>query len=203
MQRKAKVALRKAALNTLAVIFFLAMLPGCAVVGPLLSVGSFIGAAPLQYASAVYTVGEYTYEYAANDKDPSEVIEGKILAVLDGSAFDVPDFSEDDATDGTDEVMLADGKPATKVEVLEATMAAKADEPRLTKAETVEAAISAQARKERVEQILGRRSLQFERLELRRMAFLKARSGGELSLRQTSLATSPDLFQGSGKTTLR
>ena len=203
MYRKAKAALRKAALTITAVVFFLSMLPGCAVVGPLLSMGSFIGAAPLQYASTVYTVGEYTYEYAANDKDPSEVIEGKIMAVLDGSAFDVPDFSKDNAD--TDDTMLAkaDGTPATKVEVLEATMVAKADEPRLTKAETVEAAISAKARQERIDHILGRRNLEFERLELRRMAFLKARSGGELSLRQTSLASSPDLFQGSGKTTLR
>jgi hypothetical protein len=203
MHRKAKAALRKAALTITTVIFFLSMLPGCAVVGPLLSVGSFIGTAPLQYASAAYTVGEYTYEYAANDKDPSEVIEGKIISVLDGSAFDMPDFDRDDAAGGTDEVMLADGTPASKVEVLEATMAAKADEPRLTKSETVEVAISAKARQERIEQILGRRSLEFERLELRRMAFLKARSGGELSLRQTSLSSSPDLFQGSGKTTLR
>lgn len=183
--------------TTLAVILFLALLPGCAVVGPLLSVGSFVGAAPLQYASTAFTVGEFTYEYAANDKDPSEVIEGKIMAVLDGSAFQMPDAKDGDPVDDT---MVAD---ASKVEALQSTLAEKTGETRLTKAETVEVAISAQARKQRIEQIMGRRSLEFERLELRRMAFLKARSGGELTLRQTAMASSPDLFQASGRTSLR
>jgi len=180
MHRTTKAALRKAVPTTFAVIFFLALLPGCAVVGPLLSVGGMVGFAPLQYASTAMTVGEYAYEYAAHDKDPSEVIEGKIMAVLDGSAFEMPDFDGDD-----EPTMVADGAPTTK-------------------AETVEAAISTEARKQRVEYLLAHRNLQFERLELRRMAFRRARSDGELSLRQTAMASSPDLIRSAeGKTTLR
>lgn len=188
----------------MAVILFLALLPGCAVVGPLLSVGGMVGLGPLQYASTAITVGEFTYEYAAHGKDPSDVIEGKIMAVLDGSAFDMPDFSRHDATDDDTMVAKADGTPLTKVETLETTMAAKAEAKPLTKAETVELAISTEARKQRIEQLLGHRALQFERLELRRMAFLKVRSDGALSLRQTAMASSPDLFQGAvDETTLR
>jgi len=180
MSRTTKVALRKAATTTLAVIFFLALLPGCAVVGPLLSVGGMAGFAPLQYASTAVTVGEFTYEYAANDKNPSEVIEGKIMAVLDGSAFEL-----DTDSGGSDDTQVADAKP-------------------LTKAETVEVAISAEARRQRIDQLMGRRSLQFERLELRRMAFRRAKADGELTLRQTAMASSPDLIQSSdGRTTLR
>ncbi|MDD3312288.1 hypothetical protein [Pseudodesulfovibrio sp.] len=139
------------------------------------------GLAPLQYASTAITLGEFTYEYAANDKDPSEVIEGKIMAVLDGSAFEMPDFDGD----GREPVVVAEAAPATK-------------------AETVEAAISAGARKQRIEYLLAHRDLQFERLELRRMAFRSARGDGELSLRQTAMASSPDLIRSAdGRTTLR
>jgi len=181
MHRTTKAALRKAALTTLAVIFLLASLPGCAVVAPLLSVGGLAGLAPLQYASTAYTVGEFTYEYAANDKDPSEVIEGKIMAVLDGSAFEMPDFDGDDQ----EPAVVADAAP-------------------MTKADTVEAAISAGARKQRIEYLLAHRNLEFERLELRRMAFRRARSDGELTLRQTAMASSPDLIRSAdGRTTLR
>ena len=180
MKRGAKVALRKATLTTMAVLFFLTLLPGCAVVGPLLSLGS-IGFAPLQYASTAITVGEFSYEYAANDKDPGEVIQAKIDNVLSGKAFELPEFMQEDGLDGTEEVMVAEADT-----------------------NSVEAALSAQARRKRIEQILGRRTAQFERLELRRMAFLKAQANGELSLRQTAMVTSPDLFQGAvDETTLR
>ncbi|MEF2231197.1 MAG: hypothetical protein V3571_09735 [Pseudodesulfovibrio sp.] len=164
----------------MAVIIFLALLPGCAVVGPLLSVGGLAGFAPLQYASTAVTVGEFTYEYAANDKAPSEVIEGKILSVLDGSAFEL-DLDEG----GPDDTRVADARTPTK-------------------AETVEVAISAEARKQRIDQLMGRRSLEFERLELRRMAFRRAKADGELTLRQTAMASSPDLIRSSdGRTSLR
>jgi hypothetical protein len=167
------------------VLGLLALLPGCAVVGPLLSVGGFVGMAPLQYASTVYTVGEFTYEYAANDKDPTEVIQAKIDGVLSGDAFQLPDAVRGyDAPDGQEEVMMAQAEPDVVV----------ADGPVLT----------AQAREKRIEQLLGKRSTQFERLELRRMAFLQARTDGQLSLRQTAMASTPDLFQGAvGETRLR
>jgi hypothetical protein len=166
------------------VLGLLALLPGCAVVGPLLSVGGFVGMAPLQYASTAYTVGEFTYEYAANDKDPTEVIQAKIDGVLSGDAFHLPDAVRGyDAPDGQ-EVMTAQAEPGVVA----------ADGPALT----------AQARERRIEQLLGKRSIQFERLELRRMAFLQARTDGQLSLRQTAMASTPDLFQGAvGETRLR
>jgi len=185
MKRYAKVALRKATTIS-AVVLFLAFLPGCAVVGPLLSLGGMAGLAPLQYASAAYTVGEYSYEYAVNENDPTEVIEAKIEGVLSGEAFMLPDFTPDEEEfNSPDGVMLAEAE----VEVQK---------------EPVAPALSANARQKRIDQILGGRTAQFERLELRRMAFLKAQSDGDLSLRQTAMAGAPDLFQGAvDETTLR
>ncbi|MDC0336481.1 hypothetical protein OAN24_06285 [Pseudodesulfovibrio sp.] len=186
MKGSAQVALRKATIINMAVLFFLAFLPGCAVVGPLLSIGGMAGLAPLQYASTAYTLGEFSYEFAVNDNDPSEVIEAKIDSVLTGEAFMLPDF-----VPGAE--MLNDP---------EAYMVARA-EPQPA-AQTVAPALSVEARQKRVDQILGKRTAQFERLEHRRMAFLKAQNTGDLTLKQTAMASSPDLFQGAiGETTLR
>lgn len=186
MQRISKVALRKVTTLNLAVIFLLSFLPGCMVVGPLLSVGGMVGMAPLQYASTVYTVGEFTYEYAVNENDPGEVIEAKINSVLSGEAFMLPGYTPDTETlDSPDGVMVAE----VETESVESSVAPP---------------LSAEARQKRIDQILGKRNAQIERLELRRMAFLKAKSNGDLSLRQTAMATTPDLFQGAiDETTLR
>lgn len=188
MKGYANAALRKAAYRILAVVFVLALLPGCAVVGPLLSVGGMAGLAPLQYASTAFTVGEFSYEYAVNDKDPSEVIGKKIDDVMTGKAFMLPEFipGAEDLNNGT---MLADNEEVESAQVTEV-----AEGP----------ALSAEARNKRIEQILGRRTAQQERLELRRMAFLRAKSNGNLTLRQTAMASQPDLFQGAvDETTLR
>jgi len=183
-----KAVLRKTVLTSLAVIFSFAFLPGCAVVGPLLSMGGMIGVAPLQYASTAYTVGEFTYHYAANDKDPGEVIEDKINNILSGEAFMLPDHVPGyDSPERKGEIMTAEADVPQ-----ETVVAANSIEPNAA----AETALSVEARRKRIDQLLGRRSLQFERLELRRMAFLKAKSGGDLSLRQTAMATSPDLFHG-------
>ncbi|QJB55668.1 hypothetical protein [Pseudodesulfovibrio sp. zrk46] len=161
----------------------LAFLPGCAVVGPLLSVGGMAGLAPLQYASTVYTVGEFSYEYAVNENDPGEVIQAKIDSVLSGEAFMLPDYI-----------------PGAKQLNNGGTMVAEADttqtESGIEADTSVAPALSAEARQKRIQQILGQRTAQFERLELRRMAFLKAQNNGNLSLRQTAMASKPDLFQG-------
>lgn len=142
--------------------------------------------APLQYASTVYTVGEFTYEYAVNENDPGEVIEAKINSVLSGEAFMLPGYTPDTETlDSPDGVMVAE----VETESVESSVAPP---------------LSAEARQKRIDQILGKRNAQIERLELRRMAFLKAKSNGDLSLRQTAMATTPDLFQGAiDETTLR
>jgi len=175
MKRVARTALRKAVTNMMAVFFFFAFLPGCAVVGPLLSMGGLAGLAPLQYASTVYTVGEFSYEYAANDKDPGELIEAKIDAFLTGEAFELPEY------------MQADTEEADRVSPV---MVAAVEAQKITPA------LSADARQKRIAKVLGRRNFQFERLELRRMAFFKARSNGTLSLRQTAMASTPNLFRG-------
>lgn len=187
MQRIAFVALRKAAYISMAVLL-LAMTPGCAVVGPLLSVGGMAGMAPLQYASTAYTVGEFSYEYAANDKDPSEVIEGKIDDILSGKAFTLADFApESEEMNTPADTMLAHSETSPVAEnAAETTMVAEADAP----------ALSVEERQKRINRILGRRKTQFRRLEIRRMAFLKARSGRQLSLRRTTLGTRPDLYRG-------
>ena len=113
--------------------------------------------------------------YAANDNDPAELIEQKIDNVLTGKAFELPDYLMAAIDDGETKVVLTQ-----------------------TQAQNIEAQVnlSADARQKRIDTVLGKRNLQFERLELRRMAFFKARSSGHLSLRQTAMASSPNLFQG-------
>ncbi|MBI9081143.1 MAG: hypothetical protein JEY79_15560 [Pseudodesulfovibrio sp.] len=172
MRWVARTALRKAVTNMMAVVISFAFLSGCAVVGPLLSMGGLVGFAPLQYASTVYTVSEFSYEYAANDNDPGELIEAKIDAFLTGKAFELPEYMQADKPDTVAPVMVA------AVGIHETP------------------ALSLDARQKRIDKVLGRRNFQFERLELRRMAFFKARDNGTLSLRQTAMAESPDLFHG-------
>lgn len=194
MKGSARAVLRKTAIIVLLAVG-LSGLTGCAVVGPLLSVGGLSGLAPLQYASSVYTVGEFTYEYAANDKDPGEVIRAKIDGVVTGDAFSLPDSAGGydapkryDAPRPMPDAMLARVEIAPPVEESEASAPS----------------LSASARQKRIEQLLGRRTLQFERMETRRMAFQHSRSRGQLTLRQTAMASPPNLFQGArGETTLR
>lgn len=177
MKSVARTALRKVVINMMAAVLFFAFLPGCAVVGPLLSMGGMIGLAPLQYVSAVYTVSEFSYEYAVNDNDPGELIEQKIDNVLSGKAFELPDYLQQ-AIDGPDGVTMV---ALTETE-------AKDFETQLN--------LSADARQKRIDTVLGRRNLQFERLELRRLAFFSVQSNDNLSLRQTAMASPPNLFQG-------
>ncbi|MFH1915049.1 MAG: hypothetical protein ABIK45_12355 [Pseudomonadota bacterium] len=204
-----------------------ACLPGCAVVGPLLSVGGMAGLAPLQYASTAYTLGEFTYEYTANDKDPGEVIRAKVDGFVSGDAFSLPDSAGGpDSRPGFDsprpvpDAMLATvgrvrpgaaSAPAGPVGPEAVAMAMASPDMGSFGALSAEAAVgidgqslSAEARQRRIEQFLGRRSDQFERLETRRLAFRQERARGQLSLRQTAMASSPNLFRSAvGETTLR
>jgi hypothetical protein len=221
MKECARAALRKAAM--IIVMVGMAVLPGCAVVGPLLSVGGMAGLAPLQYASTLYTVGEFGYEYAANDNDPGEVIRAKIDGVMSGEAFAVPgpDSAASaslsrgydarpgiDARDGYDvrpdygapsplpDAMFARAtrlRPAAAAPVADVARRAGQDAPSL----------SAEARQRRIEQLLGERTARFERLETRRLAFRQARRD-QLTLRHTAMVAQPNLFRGAvGETTLR
>ncbi|MBG0791503.1 MAG: hypothetical protein H0S80_13505 [Desulfovibrionaceae bacterium] len=161
----------------LAVSALAVLLSGCAVVGPLLSLGGMAGLAPLQYVSAAYTLGEFSYEYAANDKTPNEVIQAKIDSVITGEAFQLP---------GDDEsaVMVADAGTEAQTDGLAAEAAPQ------------DPVLSEELRQKRIENLLGERRMRFDRLELRRMAFLTAQRENRLSLRQTAMAESPDLFNG-------
>ncbi|BDQ34050.1 hypothetical protein [Pseudodesulfovibrio portus] len=163
----------------LAVSALAALLSGCAVIGPLLSLGGMAGLAPLQYASTVYTIGEFTYEYAANDKTPDQVIQAKIDSVVSGDAFHMPDYMNDEPAGPESAVMVAEAETGPQADAIQ------------------DPALSEELRQKRIENLLGQRRVQFERLELRRMAFLKAQNENKLSLRQTAMATNPDLFTGS------
>ncbi len=130
---------------------------GCAVVGPLLTCGGAFFT-PLQYASTAYTLGEFSYEYAANDKTPDEVIQGKvdsIVAVFDDKdkASTVPAVQE-----GQQPVMVADAE-----------------------GERMDSFLYSSG-KYRAQRRIEMRRLQMERLETRKMAFLEARESN-LSLR--------------------
>jgi hypothetical protein len=153
-------------------------LSGCAVVAPLLGVGGF-AFAPLQYASTVYTIGEFTYQYAANDKTPDQVVQDKYNAMVSGEAFELPEY--------------LDSEPAGP----EAPMTAEAETPE--SAMDQGPALSEEARRKRIENILGHRRAQFERLEMRRMAFLQAAQPRQtLSFNQTAQTGTPDLVQATG-----
>jgi hypothetical protein len=181
MKRDALGTVRKLIL-IVSTLFGLSIMPGCAVVGPLLTMGGVAGIAPLQYASTAYTIGEFSYEYAVNDKDPGDVIETKIGNFMSGDAFRIEQQTEEPMHSNT-------------------TMVAEAS-PQIPESEIP--ALTAQARQKRIAKLLGRRHLQMERLEKRRMAFLKAQNKETLSLRQTAMITRPDLINGAkDETTLR
>jgi len=171
MKRVVPTSFGKSFLLTSTALLLVGQLAGCAVLGPVLTLGS-LGFAPLQYASIAYTVGEYGYEYAANDNTPDQVIENKINAVVSGEAFELPDYLEYDAVGPEAPVMVAE-------------------------AETQDPAAIEDARQERIEALLSRRDLQFQRLEVRRVAFNEGQREKGLSLRQTAMTTPLDLYQGS------
>ncbi|MUM77135.1 hypothetical protein GKC30_05770 [Pseudodesulfovibrio sp. F-1] len=214
MKDSVRAVLRKAAI--ICILAGTVCLPGCAVVGPLLSVGGLAGLAPLQYASTAYTLGEFTYEYAANGKDPGEVVRAKVDGFVSGEAFALPGSSEmPDSRQGYDAPSpMPDNMLATRSRVRPGESQARQADPDGMETMAVLAAsggadataqsLSDEARQQRVEQLLGRRSVQYERLETRRMLFGQAHARGQLSLRQTAMASAPNLVIGAmGETTLR
>ena len=184
MKKVAQTLSVKAIFTILVLSLSLGLLPGCAVVAPLLSVGGF-AFAPLQYASTAYTIGEFTYEYAANDKTPDKVLEAKYDAMVSGEAFELPAYLQ--------------SEPAGPEAPVVTAQADGAETRSVAMAENADPALSEQARQKRIENLLGRRQVQFERLELRRMAFLQAAQPRQnLTLSRTALAANPDLVQGTG-----
>ena len=182
MKRSANHISKQTVLGLATAVMCLAILPGCAVIGPALSIGGMAGLAPLQYASTAFTIGEFSYQYAVNDKDPSEVIEAKIDDVLTGKAFMLPEF--------------VPGAKQLNNGFAEKTAQSEDDAP-------VNPTLAAKARQERIENILGRRNLELRRIEQRRLAFFSHQNADALSLQKTAAAT-PSLGAHAYKgTTLR
>ena len=179
MKKVALSVFGKATSRLLAVLALSVLLSGCAVVGPLLSLGGAIGLAPLQYASTVYTIGEFTYQYAANDKTPAQVIREKIDSVVSGDAFKVPEYMNDEPAGPEPAVMVAEAE---------------------TGADIQDPALSEELRQKRIENLLGKRRVQFERLELRRMAFLQAQTDSKAEPPSDRHGGQPrSLYRGQGR----
>ena len=81
----------------------LLVLPGCLVINAALSVAGLLGSGPIEYAGTAYSVGEYAYHYAVNDKTPDEVIEEKLAQFMPGEA---------ETEDGSSPVLVADASEA-------------------------------------------------------------------------------------------
>lgn len=139
---------------------------GCAAVGPLLTLGG-TWITPLQYASTAYTVGEYSYEYAQNDRTPDMVIEAKLDSVA--ALFDSDEVQDLPAVQ-EGPVMVADAETKRMDTYL------------------------SMSRQDRIDRRIEQRRVQMERLEMRRMAFLQAREKN-ISLRDGHVRRI-DLFNG-------
>ncbi len=70
------------------------ILPGCLAINAVLGVVGLMGTGPIQYAGTVYSIGEYTYEYAVNDKTPDEVIEDKLAWLMPDNDMPTPNEPE-------------------------------------------------------------------------------------------------------------
>lgn len=70
--------MKRAILRNAIVVSAVLLLPGCLAVNAFLGAASLVITGPMQYAGTLYTVGEYTYEYAVNDRTPDEVLGAKL-----------------------------------------------------------------------------------------------------------------------------
>lgn len=71
-------------------LLLLPILPGCMVVGAAVSVGGYALGGPAQYVGTAFSLAEYSYELAVNDKTPDLVLKDKVLEVVD--ILDGPDY---------------------------------------------------------------------------------------------------------------
>ena len=77
-------------LATLCLLAGLTSLSGCLAINAALGLFSFIGPPAAQLAGAAYTVTEYSYEYAANDRTPDQVMLAKIDWLIGADEESVP-----------------------------------------------------------------------------------------------------------------
>jgi len=96
------------------------VLPGCLAINAVLGVMGYLGSVPAQLAGTIYSVSEYTYEYAVNDKTPDEVIEEKFAWLIPPEESpEISDYakafrksvSSSPMADIDTEVQLADSTP--------------------------------------------------------------------------------------------
>lgn len=105
-------ALCRFALRTAAKVLLCATLAGsltgCLAVNAMFGVLGLVAPGPIQYAGTAYTVGEYTYQYAVNDKTPDEVLGDKFAWLMGDDALS-PDIAPKPGQSGT-ETLLARAK---------------------------------------------------------------------------------------------
>lgn len=65
-------------------------LAGCLAINAMFGVLGLVGPAPIQYAGTAYSVGEYTYQFAVNDKTPDEVLGEKFAWLIGPDASSTP-----------------------------------------------------------------------------------------------------------------
>lgn len=74
----------------LLLLLLIPILPGCMVVSAAVGVGGYALGGPAQYAGTAFSLCEYSYELAVNDKTPDLVFKDKVLEVVD--ILDGPDY---------------------------------------------------------------------------------------------------------------
>ncbi|WP_147819718.1 hypothetical protein [Salidesulfovibrio onnuriiensis] len=87
-------------------------LSGCLVLSALLGASGFVLTGPAQYIGTVYTVGEYTYELAANNKTPDMVIKEKL------AWFIGPDTDRNKAEEPQTTLLAEQNTPAAPLKTL-------------------------------------------------------------------------------------
>lgn len=115
-------------------------LTGCLAVNAMFGVLGLVAPGPIQYAGTAYTVGEYTYQYAVNDKTPDEVL-GDKFAWLMGDDAPSPDIAQEPGQPDT-EILLAQAGPPELADVPAARAAVPTPVSRTTAIPSPDAAMA-------------------------------------------------------------
>lgn len=86
--------MKKTMVRSLFLAALVIVLPGCVLINTVLGVVGLVTTGPIQYAGAAYSLGEYTYEYAVNDKTPDEVMVDKVAWLFDEEPTDTVQYAE-------------------------------------------------------------------------------------------------------------
>jgi hypothetical protein len=104
-------------------LFLAGGLAGCLAVNAVLGVIGLVASGPIQYAGTAYTVGEYTYEYAVNDKTPDVVLGEKIawLTRDDAQPETATVLAQDQGLMGSAELTLRSAREQTSTPAMPMT----------------------------------------------------------------------------------